>query len=291
MGSKIQTPPGAEPVEEYEYDHTVTYRNTVKHWVLYTLDALESEHEPESKADGENSIRSRGASPKDIYEFAAGDESIVFKSKSEIGRVLSSMGCSGSPFTDESRPVNRRCEASEWEGADVKYLYRMNEFGRNVLLDLGVPDKLPNRRDFDANDRSLGVKPGHHPGWWRDSPDYEHYTDEWDVSDNDWIETDHDRVYAKEEADHKLIENRNYVELGTEIAEAFPDVTFVLTCGPYRQHDLMYAIRDPWRKVVQIDIYSPMALHREEGEIARRIRNLVSELHKGLRTVEDEYSE
>ncbi len=264
-----------------DVDHSVTYSNTVKHWVLYTLDALEASAEPED--DGDNEARQVGTYPEDVYEFAAGDDSIVFKSKSEIAQTLSNLANDGSPWQKDSRTVNRRCEASEWDGADVKFRYRLNDFGRMVLLDLGVPDQLPNRRDFDEDDRSLGVKPAHEPGWWQTT--YEHYSSEWDVTDNEWIATDHDRVFAKDEADYSLIENRGYDSIGREVAEAFPDVTFVLTCGPYRQHDLMYCIRDPFNKVVQIDIYSPMAMHRETGEIARHIKRLVAGLHEGLEHV------
>lgn len=272
-----------------DFDHEVTYANTVKHWVLYTLDAFEAEREPDADADTPNPARDMGVYPREIYDFAAGDNSIVFKSIREIQSTLSRMAKDGEPWISESRPVNRRTDSTEWDDADVEFRYRLNEYGRKVLLDLGVPDKLPNRHDFDEDDRALGVKPGHELGWWSDG-DYPHYDEEWDISDNDWTELE-DRVYAKDTGSYEMINERGYERIGTDLAEAFPDVTFVLTCGPYRQHDLMYAIRDPWKKVVQIDIYSPMALHRSNEEIAANFENLVKDLHKGIRGVEDEYGE
>lgn len=271
-----------------EFDHDVTYRNTVKHWVLYTLDAIEAENqEYDEPSDQElNEARNFGTVPEDIYDFAAGDDSIVFWNEQEIASTLSELGRMAEFWQNENRPVNRRTDATDWEGPDVKYRYRLTEFGRNVLLDLGVPDQLPNRRDLDEEGRMLGVKPGHQPGWWQD--EYELYGDEWDIHDNDWIPTDHERVFYKDDGDHGLGEDRGYSTFGEELAEAFPEVTFVLTVGPYRQHDIMYAIRDPWRKVVQIDVYSPMALHRSSEEISANFESLVKDLHKGLESVTEE---
>lgn len=266
-----------------EFDHSVTYSNTVKHWVLYTLDGLEADRATDNE---DNPAREQGTYPEDIYEFAAGDDSIVFKSVREIQTTLSQMAREGEPWEDESRPVNRRTDSTEWSEADVEFRYRLNEFGRKVLLDLGVPEKLPNRRDFDDDDRALGVKPAHEPGWWQD--DWELYDSEWDINDNEWGQLDHDRVYVKGTGDYAMVNQRGYERIGTELAEAFPEVTFVLTCGPYRQHDLMYAIRDPWRKVVQIDIYSPMALHRGNEEIQHSFEQLVRDLHAGLEAVSED---
>lgn len=269
---------------ESSFQHDVTYQNTVKHWVLYSLDAIEAEGD---ETDHEQTPRNKGTTAGHIYEFAAGDDSIVFKNEQEIASVLSEMGRMAEYYQNDKRPVNRRTNATDWDGPDVKYRYRLTEYGRNVLLDLGVPEKLPNRRDFDESDRSLGVQPAHKPGWWQD--EYEPFTDEWDIRQHDWIETDHERVYYKTESDYGLGDDRGYHSIGRKLAEAFPDVTFVLTVGPYRQHDLMYAIRDPWRKVVQIDVYSPMALHRGPDEVTNNIEALASNLHKGLEAVTEEY--
>lgn len=276
-------------VPDDDFSHEVTYANTVKHWVLYTLDALEASREPEEDDDRDipNPARDKGTYPNDIYQYAAGEDSIVFKSKREIQQTLSELARMGEPWEDESRPVNRRTDSTEWEEADVKFCYRLNEFGRNVVMDLGVPDKLPNRRDLDEEARSLGVKPAHQPGWWQD--DYELYSDEWDIRNHDWNETEHPRVYFKDDGSEGLSEGRGYLKIGTELAEAFPDVTFVITVGPHRMYDLMYAIRDPWRKVVQIDVYSPMVMSRGKDEIQANFEALVKDLHKGLESVaEDE---
>ena len=276
-----------------EFEHSVTYEDTVKHWVLYTLDAIESESDPETKPDAvedaANTARQAGVYPEEIYEYAAGEDSIVFRNKREIQATLSDMARDGKSWEDGSRPVNRRTEATTWEGVDVEYRYRLNDFGRKVLLDLGVPQRLPNRRDFDEVDRGLGVKPAHQPGWWQD--EYDLFSDEWDIRENDWIQADVENVYYKDEGDMAFAEDRGYKHIGTKLAEAFPDVTFVLTIGPYRQHDLMYAIRDPFRQVVQIDIYSPMSLHRRNDEITANFEALVTDLAKGLANVREEYDD
>lgn len=273
-------------VDAEEFDQNVTYANTVKHWVLYTLDALEAEREPDADEDTPNTARDKGVYPREIYDFAAGDNSIVFKSIREIQATLSAMAKNGEPWEPESRPVNRRSESSEWDEADVEFRYRLNDYGRKVLMQLGVPEKLPNRRDLDDDARELSVQPAHQPGWWSD--EYELYDDEWDVNDNEWESLGASNLYAKSDADAMMIDEKGYEYIGTKLAELFPeDVTFVLTCGPYRQHDLMYAIRDPWRKVVQIDIYSPLVLHRSNDEIQNNFERMASDLAKGLDQVNE----
>lgn len=275
-------------VPDEDFEQEVTRRNTIKHWVLYTLDALEATREPGEDDDRglPNPARDKGSYPSDIYEYAAGDDSIVFRSVNEIQSMLSAMARDGVAWEPESRPVNRRTDSTEWDEADVEYRYRLNEYGRKVLLDLGIPDELPNRRDFDEDDRELGVRPAHEPGWWQDG--YDLYDDEWDVRDNDWVESEYERVYFKDEGS-KTFTERGYAAIGRDLAEAFPDVTFVLTVGPHRMHDMMYAIRDPWRKVVQIDIYSPMALHRSTEEITTNFEHLVRDLKRGLANAEERY--
>lgn len=267
--------------ESYEFSHSVTSANTVKHWVLYTLDGIEAEHESED----ENDAREDGITPERIYEYAGGEDSIVFNNRYEIGTVLSKMA--RRIQRDEGpRPVNRRTTETDWEGADVNYRYRLTPFGRDVLLDLGVPDKLPNRNDFDETDRALGVKPAHEPGWWQDT--HELFADEWDIRDNDWVESECEDVYFLDATDGEMARRRGYVNIAEDLKDAFPDVTFVMTCGPYRAHDLMYAIRDPWRKVVQIDVYSTMVHHRSPEQITENIEALVRDLHSALETTEQE---
>lgn len=270
-----------------DFSHEVTSPSTVKHWTLYTLDSIEAEHEEE---DGSNTAREDGVYPEDIYEYAAGDDSIVFRNKREISSALSEMARQASWFDDENRAVDRRTDATEWDGPDVRYRYRLTEFGRKVLLDLGVPSQLPNRQKEDY-ERELGVKPAHEPGWWIDEPEYELFGDEWDIRDHDWVETEHDRVYFKDEADARLGEDRGYLSIGTKLADIFDDVTFVLTVGPNRFHDLAYAIRDPWRRVVQVDVYSPMALHRSTREMTNAFEDLARDLQQGLPRVHEEYAD
>lgn len=260
----------------------VTSRNTIRHWVLYTLDGLESDNQEESA----NPAREQGVYPETIYEYAAGDDSIVFTGKREIQSALSDMARDGASWEAESRPVNRRTDETDWDGVDVEFRYRLNEWGREVLLDLGVPEKLPNRRDFDEQDRALGVKPAHEPGWWMD--EYELFDSEWDIRNNDWVAGSVDRLFYKDEADAAFATERGYDQIGEKLADLFPDVTFVLTSGPWREHDIMYAIRDPWRKVVQIDVYSPMQMHRSTDQIRESVQALVDDLAKGLESVTDE---
>lgn len=266
------------------FEHEVTYPNTRKHWVMYSLDAYEAESQQRDE-DGQftqNRARTVGVRPKELFEFVGGADSIVFKNKTEVSQLLAELARSAPYFKLEERPVNRRTNSTEWSGPDSRFQYRLTEFGRNVLLDLGSPDKLPNRNDFEEDDRALGVKPAHEPGWWRE--EYDLYDSEWNIHDNEWVSTKYDRVFYKHEKG-KMFEERGYLAIGRRLAEEFEDVTFVLTVGPYRSHDLMYAIRDPFNRVVQIDIYSPMAMHRTNDEIRENFESLVRDLRRGLQSV------
>ncbi len=282
-----ETQPPQKLHEQYDVDHSVTRRNTVKHWTLYTLDAIEAEMQVDDEsADnfGENPQRSEGTLPEHIYEYAAGDDSIVFRNEQEISSALSEMGRMAPFYHNEDRPVNRRTDTTEWEGMDVQYRYRLTEFGREVLLDLGRPDKLPNRHRENYERALSGVLPAHMPGWWLD--EYDLYSSEWDIRNHDWMETDHERVWFND-VGSGIFANRGYDKIGYKLAETFEDVTFVLTVGPYRSHDLMYAIRDPWKRVVQIDIYSPMYNCRSKDEIQQTFEALCKDLAKGLKSVNE----
>lgn len=251
-----------------DFAHSVTRPNTRKHWTLYTLDAWESKDPDERRAN-----ESGGATARALYDFAAGDDSIVFRSGQEVSAILSELRRKYDP-----EPVERRTDATTFDGMDVEYQYRLSEYGRKVLLDLGAPDKLPNRRSEDY-DRELDAKPGHKPGWWLDET--ERIDNEWDIhqQEGEWVSTDHPRVFYKSEAD-----NFGYGEftIASKLAEMFEDVFFVITCGPYRPHDMAYAIRDPFEKVVQLDIYSPMFNHRNQAEITAKFEELVHDLMRGL---------
>lgn len=268
---------------------TVTRPNTVKHWVLYTLDAIEAEHAPEATphdADedgGINTARDRGVTAKRIYEFAAGDDSIVFSNQTEISAALSDMGTMAQYYDNESRPVNRKAIGGDWYGPDCVYGYRLTGFGRSEILKLGVPDKLPNRHDFDDEDRVLGVKPAHEPGWWRD--DWDHFSSEWSIYDNEWVATDHDRVFYFRDAEEW---GRGELPMVYEIADAFPNCTFVITMGPHRFHDISYCIRDPFNWVIQIDIYSPGLILPDGREWDEHVSALVTELHHALESVHED---
>jgi hypothetical protein len=270
----------------YEYDHSVTSENTVPHWVIYALDAIESEH-PEQHRD-------QGNKPEDVWDYASDEdgESLVFRSCPEVRHQMKQLAT-------ERGALERRTDETGWHESDVDWYYRLSEHARNALLDLGVPEYLPNRRDPEF-DRGLPMEPSHEPGWWlddtEDNPDFD-VDEEWDLLDNDWItvspvETDKDGgIFYKDNSDAEMAVSRGYTELAEELHEAFPDVTFVMTCGPYRTHDLMYRIRDPFRKVVQIDVYSPMAIHRETEEITESFESLVHDLHHALESAAEDFDE
>lgn len=280
-------------LEHYEYKHSVTSENTAMHWILYAMDAWESQT-PEQN-------REQGCKPVDVWEYATDreGESIVFRGAPEIRHQMKVLAT-------ERDALDRRTDETGWVGSDVDWYYRLNEQGRKALLDLGVPQYLPNRRDPE-HDRALPMEPSHQPGWWLDDDDDEEQDDadsesdgeqsaedadddDWDINDNDWIADDkEDGLFFKSEADALMSQQRAYDKLGRELAEAFPEATFVLTCGPYRPHDMMYRIRDPFKKVIQIDVYSPMALHRGTEEIQQAIEQLARDLHEALETVSEEY--
>lgn len=269
------------PDSEIEEEPTVTYSNTVKHWVLYALDAIECEHQ-----NGEsNPARENGTDAEAIYEHAGGEDSIVFRNPMEVRNALSEMARLAPPYQNQYRPVNRRTAATSFDDEiDVDYSYRLTQFGRERLVELGVPDELPNRRDYDTEERELPeVQPSHRPDWWMDSESGLDADTTW-IEETEWVETDHDRVYYHSEADAF---GRGEDSLVADIADAFPEATFVITMGPYRLHDIAYVIRDPFERVVQIDVYSPMTMHRNTDEIEHNISYLVNDLHSAFERLED----
>lgn len=138
-----------------------TRRNTVKHWVLTSLDAFEADsHDAET---GYNPARQNGVTPGELLSFAGGDESIVFRGRQEVSNTLSALARDGKDAT-----VQRRTEATGFEDYDVRYRYRLTQAGREAIEALGVPSKLPNRHDLSDDERELDAQPGHEPGWWRD---------------------------------------------------------------------------------------------------------------------------
>jgi len=254
----------------------VTSQNTCMHWILYAMDAIEAENPDEN--------REQGLKPADVWEYACDEngESIVFRGDPEIRWQMKQLAT-------ERKALARRTDETDWADDDVDWYYRLNDHGRKALLDLGVPEYLPNRRDPE-HDRELPMSPTHSPGWWLeddDQPDYD-VDEEWSLNENEWIPADVDGVFFKDESDMLMAEDRGYTKIAEELKEAFPEVTFVMTCGPYRMHDLMYRIRDPFKKVVQLDVYSPMLMHRETGEITESFENLVYDLHHALESVTED---
>jgi hypothetical protein len=263
-----------QQIENHEYDHSVTSEHTVMHWILYALDAWESQDPEQHREDG--------AKPKDVWDFASGpdDDSIVFRDDSEARYQMKQLAT-------ERGALARRTDETGWHGDDVDWYYRLNDCGREALLDLGVPGYLPNRKDPEF-DRQLPMEPSHRPGWWIETNSQsESDVDEgWQTDDNEWVESGYEDVYYFEKRDQMMCQERGYHKLGEELSEAFPEATFVLTSGPHRMHDLMYRIRDPFNKVVQIDVYSPMAMHRTADEVVTAFKQLVKDLHGALQQVE-----
>lgn len=273
-----------EQAKDFDYDHSVTSTNTVMHWILYALDAIEAEGD---ELEDEMNPREYGVKPERVYHYASdeNDESIVFRGVPEVRWQMKQLA------TDRYA-LARRTDETGWHDDDVDWYYRLNEEGRKALLDLGIPEYLPNRRDPEF-DRQLPMEPNHEPGWWLtedEQPDFD-VEEGWKLGDNNWLSSDYERVYYKDAGDREMCNARGYVSFGEELAEAFPEVTFVLTCGPYRPHDLMYRIRDPFKKVVQIDVYSPMAMHRSSDEITDAFTSLVTDLHHALQQATEEFED
>ena len=260
---------------EFEYDHRVTSTNTAMHWILYALDAWESKDEQH---------REHGATPDNVWDEASdsNDESIVFRNVSEVRHQMKQLA------TDRDG-LDRRTNETKWSGLDVDYRYRLSDHGRKALLDLGIPEYLPNRRDPE-HDRQLPMEPTHEPGWWLDTddqPDWE-IEEGWSIDGHDWLQTNYDRVFYKDEADKW---GRGELEIVEDLSNAFPEAMFVITMGPHRFHDLAYCLRDPFNKVVQIDVYSPVFLSRTGNEIRVTVQDLVKELHEALESAEEEWGD
>lgn len=152
-------------------DEVLPQRNTLKHWALYALDAFEAES-AESSTEGANPAREYGVDPVDLYEFVGGDDSRVFRSAGEVHDNLNKL-------RTEYLALDRRTEATDFAGPDTDYRFRLNDRGREVLLEAGRPQRLPRRHD-DAHDRELESLPGHRPGWWLETPPWER---EWQTHD------------------------------------------------------------------------------------------------------------
>lgn len=152
-----------------DMENIPTRRNTVKHWVLFSLDAVEhANFDPET---GENPARESGVTPREMYEYAGGDSGRIFKSRNEVSAALSELARDS--YGD--RLVNRRTDATGWRTSDVEYRYRLTGSGREAIEYLGVPARLPNRKEYDTDDeRELHSEPNHVPGWWHDAAEREY---------------------------------------------------------------------------------------------------------------------
>lgn len=80
-----------------------------------------------------------------------------------------------------------------------------------------------------------------------------------------WEPTDHERVYARSEADAEFV--RASVK---EFADAFPEYDIVVTGGPYRSYDVRYEkIEEPKR--INLDFYSVRPGHHRLDEVQARL--------------------
>lgn len=256
----------------------ITRRNTVKHWVLYTLDAVEASTE---------GARGRGVVPDAVYEHAGGDDSIVFTDVREVAAKLSEMAREGNPFDQSTRPVNRRSAATDWDGPDVLYRYRLTDLGRAALLDLGTPSKRPNRNDLRDAERALDATPGHEPGWWQDEASEAGAS----PAAADRIETDVPGVVYASAADRGVIEDSAFDGVGARLADVFADTTFVLRgrdAAPAgdrgRFHPVILDVDGP---TVEVGVHTAGAEAVDAGDFGR----LVYEINRALQAVRDEYGD
>lgn len=72
-----------------------------------------------------------------------------------------------------------------------------------------------------------------------------------DSAENSLFRTQHDRVYYKE---HTLFAGRGEFEVACTIADAIPDVLFLVSMGPFRGYNVKYEILQ--ENVVLLDFYS-----------------------------------
>ena len=199
--------------------------NTVKHWCLYVLDAMEAEDQAPEPYD-EYTPREIGITADDIYHYAGGEDSIVFTHFNEISTKLSEMARE----TDKPPLIERHAEGTSWEGPDVIYRYRLTDTGRTANRLLGRPEKLPNRKDFTEQERELSVKPRHKPSEDQSDEEPSPLMGFW----NPWTErvsvSGTDRVFYLSHHDVQTDENVGLVEFCKRLTEVsdFQDLTFVL---------------------------------------------------------------
>ena len=94
-----------------------------------------------------------------------------------------------------------------------------------------------------------------------------------DPLDGDWHETDHERVF------YVYAFGRGEIEDAKEYAERFNDWYIVVTCGPYRSHDVSYTIR-PDHDAIHLDYYSVRPGVGYVDEMGDEIRRSIEELRE-----------
>lgn len=102
----------------------------------------------------------------------------------------------------------------------------------------------------------------------------------------EWVATDHDRVYYKSEADRF---GRGEFALAKFVADHIPGWTVLITMGPYRTHDLAYEVRLD-EQVINLDCYSagmavfgPDISYREEHPAVEHAEALIHDIAKGIK--------
>ena len=208
-------------------------KNTRKHWVLYALSKHETEKGPNKAPNAD-----------ELYEYAGGDDGIVFKNPKEVSSVLSKL-------RRKESLLDRRTRATDWDGRDVNYEYRLNTSGIDQIVEIGAPDQLPNRRNLNDEDRSLSVslEQSHNP------------RQAWEGSSETagWIDTEDPEVKYNSRADKF---ERGEFEVAKKVSDEFPGWTVLISMGPWRSYDIEFGIHDAFNKVIYLDFYSAGPLTR-----------------------------
>lgn len=92
-----------------------------------------------------------------------------------------------------------------------------------------------------------------------------------DSAKNRFLKTEHERVYY---LDNKALAGRGEFEVRCQIADAIPDVNFVITMRPYRSYNLQYKVIKS--NLVWLDFYSVRPAEDYNPE------DVVQDIKKGL---------
>lgn len=94
---------------------------------------------------------------------------------------------------------------------------------------------------------------------------------------DDWVSTAHHQVYFRKTAPTAMeVSTRDLVKAGALVAKALPgDWTTIITVGPYRGHDVEYAVEDEAQRV-HLDFYSVRPGFRYLNTIIKEVKQGLS---------------